>query len=310
MTNRTYDGPNYNRHLNQFARLTAAATFLLLIAGGLVTSNDAGLAVPDWPLSYGSLMPPMVGNIFYEHGHRMVATSVGLLTVVLVAWLWLREPRRWVRRVGLLALGAVIAQGVLGGITVLLLLPRPVSIAHASLAQIFFCLAVSLAVFTGPHWKTVEARREDTDRPSLSHLAALTTLAVFVQLILGAAYRHHAFGLLPHLTGAAVVTLLVIATVRRVRRSHPDSALQRPAMTLAALLAAQLLLGVSAYVSLVLASQASQPLPLMVTLTVAHLAVGALLLATSVVLLLHSHRLLVPRGQAPAFTSTGKEATA
>ncbi len=115
----------------------------LLIAGALVTSNDAGLSVPDWPLSYGSLLPPMVGGIFYEHGHRMIASFVGLLSIVLAVWLWRVESRRlgerWLRWLGVAALGAVVAQGMLGGITVLFFLPPAVSSAHATLAQLFFC---------------------------------------------------------------------------------------------------------------------------------------------------------------------------
>src|SRR3990170_5700069 len=114
--NREQESEEYNRGRHRFVQVTAACTFLLLIAGGLVTSNDAGLAVPDWPLSYGTWLPPMVGNIVYEHGHRMVAAFVGLLTVTVAVWLWLREPRRWVRRLGLAALAALIAQGLLGGI--------------------------------------------------------------------------------------------------------------------------------------------------------------------------------------------------
>src|ERR1700684_776632 len=136
-----------NRNVHRFAVFTACCTFLLLIAGALVTSNDAGLSVPDWPLSYGSLMPPMIGGIFYEHGHRMIATLVGTLTIVLAVWLSLVEPRRWVRRLGWAALGLVIAQGLLGGLTVLFYLPPAVSSAHATLAQLYFITVLSLAVF-------------------------------------------------------------------------------------------------------------------------------------------------------------------
>ena len=128
-----------NRSVHRFAVFTAACTFLLLIAGALVTSNDAGLSVPDWPLSYGSLLPPMVGGIFYEHGHRMIATFVGMLSIVLAVWLWRVESRAWVRWLGVAALGAVVAQGILGGITVLFFLPPAISSAHATLAQLFFC---------------------------------------------------------------------------------------------------------------------------------------------------------------------------
>jgi len=133
-----------------FAALVAASTALLIFAGGLVTSTGSGLSVPDWPNTYGWFMwafpmSKMVGGIFYEHTHRLIASTVGFLIVVLAIWLGRAEPRRWVRRLGYLALGAVIAQGILGGITVLWYLPDAISIAHASLAQILFCLTVTIA---------------------------------------------------------------------------------------------------------------------------------------------------------------------
>src|SRR5580692_4432785 len=160
--------PRPLRNVHRFAVLTACCTFFLLIAGALVTSNDAGLSVPDWPLSYGSLLPPMVGGIFYEHGHRMIATLVGTLSIVLAVWLWRVESRRWVRWLGVAALGAVIAQGILGGLTVLFFLPPPISAAHATLAQTFFCLTVAVAIFTGKKW-VEEVPKVDFDvrRPSL-----------------------------------------------------------------------------------------------------------------------------------------------
>jgi len=291
--------------LHRFALLTAGATLLLLVAGALVTSNDAGLAVPDWPLSYGRLMPPMVGNIFYEHGHRMVATFVGLLTVILALWLWRREPRRWVRRLGLAALGAVILQGVLGGITVLFLLPRPVSLAHASLAQIFFCLAVTLAVVTGRTWQEEKPRLLDAASPPLRQLAEAAALMLFVQLLLGAAYRHSLTSIVPHLVGAAGVTFVVVRVVNHVRALEwRPRELWRPASALAGLVAVQLLLGPAAYLARLAAIESPQPTVLMVALTVAHVAVGGLALAASVVLALYCHRRLAvpaPRlGAAPS----------
>ncbi|MFQ5777531.1 MAG: heme A synthase [Terriglobia bacterium] len=297
--------------LHRFARVTAGATFLLIIAGALVTSNDAGLAVPDWPLSYGTWMPPMVGGIFYEHGHRMVAATVGLLTLILALWLWAREPRRWVRRLGLVALGAVVLQGVVGGITVLWLLPPPVSIGHASLAQIFLCLTVSLALFTGPHWQESRTGREDTGRPSLLFLCALATLAIFGQLVLGAAFRHRFIGVWPHVVGAAVVTVCLAWAIRRVWRQHrQDPWLHRPAMTLGALLAGQLLLGIATYLGRLATVDAAQPLILMVVLSVAHVAVGALTLATSVVLTLQAHRRLLRPGEASSWATASQDVTA
>src|SRR5438093_4090965 len=135
-----------SRGLHLFACLTGFGTFFLIIAGGLVTSTGSGLAVPDWPLSFGMLFPPMVGGVFYEHGHRMVAGTVATLMLVLAVWLAMREPRPWVRALGFAALGAVILQALLGGMTVLLLLPPAISISHACLAQTFFCLVVTIAL--------------------------------------------------------------------------------------------------------------------------------------------------------------------
>src|SRR5438132_10233457 len=116
--------------LHRYAILVAVCTLLLVVAGASVTSKEAGLSVPDWPLSYGQVMPQMTGGVFFEHGHRMIATTVGMLTIVLTVWLWRVEPRAWMKKLGLVSLGAVILQGVLGGLTVLLLLPPPVSISH------------------------------------------------------------------------------------------------------------------------------------------------------------------------------------
>ena len=297
--------------LQCFAVFTAGATVVLLVAGALVTSNDAGLAVPDWPLSYGTWMPPMVGNILYEHGHRMVASFVGLLTTILTVWLLLGEPRRWVRRLGLAALGAVVLQGILGAITVWFLLPRPVSIAHATLAQIFFCLAVSLAVFTGPGWQVPAERRLDSGRPPLFDLTAAATLLVFIQLILGAAYRHALVGIAPHLVGALAVAHFVFRATRRVREQHADQpALRRPARLLFALLCAQLVLGLGAYLSRLATAHAPQPDLTMVALTVAHVVVGALILALSLVLTLHAHRLLSHAENVQAVLTTGEEVSA
>jgi cytochrome c oxidase assembly protein subunit 15 len=144
--------------LHLYALVVAAFTAVLIFAGGLVTSTGSGLAVPDWPNSYGWFMftfplENMVGGIFYEHGHRLIASAVGFLILVMAVVLWRVEQRAWVRKLGFIALAAVIAQGVLGGITVLWYLPDPVSIAHASLAQIVFCLMTAIAVATAPAWR-------------------------------------------------------------------------------------------------------------------------------------------------------------
>src|SRR5436305_4003469 len=144
----------YNPAHHRFLTFAASITLLLIVAGALVTSNDAGLAVPDWPTSFGSLyrIPPMVGGVKFEHGHRMIAEFVVLLTIVLAIWTWRSERRRWMRWLGIVALIGVIAQGILGGLTVLMFLPWYISTAHAALAQTFFALVVAMALFTSQAW--------------------------------------------------------------------------------------------------------------------------------------------------------------
>src|SRR6185437_10274266 len=114
------------------------------------TSNDAGLSVPDWPTSFHTFaMPRMVGGVFYEHGHRLIAGATIVLTLGVAIWTWLVERRRWMKRLALAAFATILVQAVLGGITVLNLLPPAVSTAHAAVGQTFFCIAVIIAVFTG-----------------------------------------------------------------------------------------------------------------------------------------------------------------
>src|ERR671928_256091 len=159
-----------SKGVHRFALLVAVATFFLIIAGANVTSHDAGLAVPDWPLSFGKVFPRMVGNVFWEHGHRMIAATVGMLTIVLAVYLQIREPRRWVKRLGWIALGLVIVQGLLGGLTVKLLLPLAVSAAHATLAQLFFLTTVSIAVFTSRSWMSAEPGTDEKGSGSVRTL--------------------------------------------------------------------------------------------------------------------------------------------
>ena len=178
------------RALQRFAQIVAAAGFGLVIAGGLVTSTGSGLAVPDWPLSYGTLFPPMVGGIRFEHGHRMVAATVGLLTLALTIWVLAAESRRWVRRLAISAFGMVVLQGLLGGLTVLLQLPPQVSIAHACLGQLFFSTLTVLATVLSPVWRTTAVAHPSDQAPDLCRLSFLATAVVFGQLALGAALRH------------------------------------------------------------------------------------------------------------------------
>ena len=279
----------YNPRLHRFAVFTACITFLLLIAGALVTSNDAGLSVPDWPTTFGSFykMPHMVGGVKFEHGHRMVAEFVGLLTIVLAVWTWRAERRRWMRYLGFGALATVITQGVLGGITVLFYLPPAISSAHAAVAQTFFCIAVCIALFTGQRWVEEQPRVQfDVSRPSLITLTLLSIFVLYVQLILGAMFRHHGMSWWPHVVNAVVVAFVLTWTaVRAISQYSQIEAVKKPAIILLGLLIAQLCLGFLAFLTRVAwGRDALQPELPMVISTVAHVAVGALLLATTVVL--------------------------
>jgi len=275
----------------------AGLTCLLILAGALVTSNDAGLSVPDWPTSFGSLyrMPPMVGGVKYEHGHRMVAEFVGLLCIVLAIWTWRVDRRRWMRLLSLSVLGAVIVQGILGGVTVLKLLPWEISTAHATMAQMIFGVLVAMGLVTSRRWlESSPSDVRENSKPSLEILSALGVAAVWLQLILGAAFRHSGMRLLPHIVCAVVVTFLLLwAVIRALPLSVRVPALAAPAKAVLALLVVQLLLGFAAYVTRVqLGADAPQPLAVVVSATVAHVTVGALLLAASLILAIQAHRSL------------------
>lgn len=285
----------YNPRLHYFSVLTMIATFGLIIAGGLVTSNDAGLAVPDWPLSFGQVMPEMVGGVFYEHGHRMIASGVGFLTILLCVWLWRSDARSWVRRLGVIALATVIAQGVLGGLTVLLRLPVVVSVLHACLAQAFFCVTVVIAVVTSRRWIGEDLLPRLSRRTAA--LTMLLTAAVYGQLILGAWLRHAGTvdgakgvrlvlpALAAHLAGALVVTLLLAVVVIRLLWSE-HVRLSQTGYALMGLLSLQLMLGVGAYLARIDALGGAGATA-RVTVATAHVAIGAALLSVSLWLSLH-----------------------
>jgi cytochrome c oxidase assembly protein subunit 15 len=304
-----------SKGVHRFALLVACATFFLIIAGALVTSHDAGLATNDWPLSNGQVFPKMVGNLFWEHGHRMVATTVGLLSIALVVFLFAKEKRRWVRRLGLLALLAVIAQGLLGGLTVKLNLPLAVSAAHATLAQLFFCTTVSLTVFTSRNWMANRPLLEERAGLPLRYVCTAAAATIFLQLIIGATLRHSATWdkplptdlLLTHIGGAVAVTLLLGSAVLLVLWRHRDeSYLTRPARVALTLLIVQLLLGVAAYLTRAASPNDPQPLNPMVGITVAHVACGALVFATTIVLTLRVFRVLRTSEQSLRFSAVAQ----
>lgn len=285
---------------------TAVATVFLLVAGALVTSTASGDAVPDWwfvPISYGTLLPPAVGAVWIEHGHRLVATAVGLLTIALLLALR-RDDRPWVRRLGPVALTAVVLQGVLGGLRVLKIFPPPVAAtAHAALAQAFFGLTVAIAVFTSPGWRRATLRSAgdpgaDDDR-GLLWLAAATTALVFLQAVAGAVTRHTGSAITVHVYGAMVVMAAVALTLGAAGANPAlGRPLRRTAFGLAAGLALQLALGLVSFLIVARGGHHAYDAPL-ATLAVltGHLLVGALFLATSLVLTLWAWR---PAGCPPA----------
>jgi heme a synthase len=304
--------------LHRFSRLVAACTVLLILAGSLVTSNGAGLSVPDWPTTYGWNMftfPPSmwVANILYEHGHRLIASGVGVLTIVLAAWLWIADSRRWLKWLGLAALAAVVAQGLLGGLTVLFFLPPAVSTAHAALAEIFFCLTVAIALFTSPGWMAgyrgdaADGRepgptRAGVDDPQLRRLATATTGLVFAQILVGAIMRHTGAGLaipdfplmfghlvpdhwnagiaihFAHRVGAVVVAAAIVLTARHIWLRHPHRIeLAQPALLSLIVVVFQITLG-----ALTVLTRRQ------VWINSLHVVFGALVLTASLVITLRS----------------------
>jgi cytochrome c oxidase assembly protein subunit 15 len=292
--------------LHRFAILVAAVTLIPIFAGGLVTSTGSAMAVPSWPLDAGHLIPQQWGaGVLIEWGHRAIAGTVSILTLTLTLWVWMAERRAWVRYTALAALGLVLVQAVLGGITVLFNLPLALAVAHAMTAQAFFCVMVALAMFTNPRWAMMTPLARASGEPSLTPLAVATTAIIYMQIFIGALMRHMhaglaipdfplAFGhLVPpmfsvpiainfaHRCGAVLVTLMVLWTVARVLRQFGDEpALRRPARGLLALLALQIGLGAAT----VLSRRAVIP-------TTAHVVVGAAVLATCFALTLRAWHL-------------------
>lgn len=292
--------------LHRYTVLAAILTLLLIGAGALVTTNAAGDSLPGWPLAEGTRVLPSTwaGGAAYQFGHRVIAAIVGLLTIGLVVWLWRKEPRRWVRVIGYLALGCLCAQSVLGGIRVLQFVPPYSAIAHAALAHGFFCLLVSLAVFTAPSWEDERpGQRPESAGIPLFQFAAAATLAAYVEILLGAGLRHGLFGLLPHIAAALVVAVIGLIVVVRVLSRHIEIAgLRHPALALALVLTLQLVLGVGAYWARFL--QGGGLAPIGVFLKTTHVPLAGLVLAFSLVITLRSGRLLGVLGT-PVLVSAG-----
>src|SRR5271156_6615434 len=172
--------------LHRFAFATSAATVLLLMAGALVTSNDAADSVPDWPLAYHRLIPPLVGGIRFEYTHRVLAALVSILTLILAVWIARTDRRPLARKLGWTALALVLAQALLGGFRVLEGYPAISATAHATLAEIFFMTLVGLALYLSDWWRSDLPLLNDTESPQVRPLAMCTTIAILAQIVLGA----------------------------------------------------------------------------------------------------------------------------
>ena len=274
--------------LYRYTKFVLAATFLLIAAGGLVTSTGSGLSVPDWPLSYGKIFPPMIGGIRFEHTHRVIAGLVGILTLILMFALLKTEKRVWVRWWGGVALLAVVVQAVLGGLTVIYLLPLPVSVAHACLGQIFFSVLAALVLFLSPEWNRSQKVGVAEVGPVHRILVSITFL-VYLQLILGAWVRHSpGRGVSYHVVIAFLIFMHILFSLFRILKNPGLKTLQNHIASLTVLATLQIFLGAGTY----FIKYASRNGPAILIAT-AHQATGALILALSLTLTLRSFRFFV-----------------
>jgi cytochrome c oxidase assembly protein subunit 15 len=299
----------YKPGVHRFASFTVCWTILLFVAGALVTSKDAALSVPDWPKSFGTWFPSLkmlAGGAFFEHSHRVIAAVMGCLVLVLAIWLWKSDSRPWLRWLGVIAVGGVLAQAILGGQVVRQLLHYWLPVLHASFAQMVFAAVLSIAVFTSKWWISEQPRLEDGGSPSIHSLAILNAGVIYFQVILGAGFRHGEIPIWPHMAGALLVLGMVIWTAVALRKRFEHSReLSRARILLHAIFGAQFLLGLAAYWSRRSTADAPQPMPVMVSLTVIHTVVGAILFAFSVLVVLMCYR-LVPRGREVPATAPGQ----
>jgi cytochrome c oxidase assembly protein subunit 15 len=291
-----------NAWVCRLALLTCASTVVLIFVGGLVTNTGSALAVPDWPSTFGYNMflypwSRMVGGIFYEHSHRLIGSVVGLLTLTLALLLWFKERRKSVRRLGAVAVAAVIVQGVLGGLRVVL--PSAgggLAVIHGCLAQAFLALTVTLALLTSSEWNQEPQKIMAADSGALKRLCLLTTVFVYMQIVFGAMLTHMGGLLNAHLLFAALVAIHVFLLARRIMKHHPDQrGLMRPSTILLGLLVVQLVLGIGSYAARFTSLMAPYAPVLGLALPTTHRLTGALMLAACTVLTLRAYRLLVPQ---------------
>ena len=264
----------YNPGVHRFAKFVVAWTVLLFIAGALVTSNNAALSVPDWPKSFGTWFPSLrqlAGGAFFEHSHRVIAGGLGVFTLALAVLIWLKDDRRWLRWFGVIAVAGVAVQAVLG-----------------------------IAVFTSSWWVSERPQLVDSGTPSIRSLAIVNAGIIFLQVVLGAGFRHSEIPVWPHMAGALAVLGTVMWTAVALRkRFGTSSELSRARGLLHAIFGVQFLLGFGAYWAR-LESMKTGPTSATVLLTVAHTVLGALLFAFSIFIALICFRLVPGRREVAA----------
>jgi cytochrome c oxidase assembly protein subunit 15 len=291
---------NYNPGVHRFANFVVAWTVLLFVAGALVTSNDAALSVPDWPKSFGTWFPSLSmleGGAFFEHSHRVIASVLGVLTLILVIWIWVKDNRRWLRWFGVIAIGGIVVQAILGGEVVRQLLHYWLPVLHACFGQIMFGALLAMAVFTSRWWMTDRPQLADVGSPSIHAVTIANAEVIFLQVVLGAGFRHQEIPVWPHIVGAFAVLGMVIWTALVLRKRFGNSPeLSRVRILLHAIFGIQFLLGFGAYWSRLATIGAARPMPVMVLLTVTHTVIGAILFAFSILIVLMCFRIVPRRG--------------
>ena len=311
---RSYGRPKETKWRYRFSILTVLSTVALIAWGGFVTSIGAGMAVPDWPASFGSFDPFRTGfhdptdpaaqwwhsvPILAEHGHRLLGMLVGLFTMRLAGGTWMKDPRRWMRWLGVAALVLVIAQGILGGLRVVYI-SMDLAVVHACVAQIFFAMIVAMTLFTSRWWMQPRVPPVEAGKlRKLRILAGITIGVLYIQIILGALLRHPGASIdqtlaILHITGAFVCTIAIAALVVYIRRHFAAEKLLKTASSIiVGVLIIQLTLGFTAYFVILDEAGVLQPSNFQVIVNSAHLVVGSFLFATAAsigIISMRSHR--------------------
>jgi len=280
-----------NPWIGRIAQTTVGATFFLLILGGIVSSKGVGMAVPDWPTTFGYNMftyplSKMVGGIFYEHSHRLIGSLVGFLTIGLtMAILW-KDNRKWLKVLSVVALFAVIAQGIMGGMRVVEI-SKSFAVAHGAFAHAFFALVVSIAFFLSNFWERIPSDNNIMEASRLRRFSIITTTVIYLQLIAGAVYRHTGSWFWIHMLLALIVTTIIFLLMDSVNKKVGRvTFLRRIAITLGALIVLQLFSGLGAYMTKLISPDPLTASAIVVTITLIHVLSGALIFSFSVLLTL------------------------